>query len=215
MNNRKRPFHILLGVVGAFLLATTSQSFSQNAEKIEEELVKFKKGAVEQQKTPQFTVQNVVEKRFKPKDWLEIEFELETVAPKAPAGGQKQNFHDEVTMKYYVYLEPADATKKKTLTLDVNYVSVPVGETIHSVVYLSPTTLVNLTGNNIVDKSMVKFWGVEAYIGGKLVGMKSSTAGAWWKSDKAPTAEPGRLQLKSQTPFAPLWSDYYLEEKKL
>jgi hypothetical protein len=208
MNNHKRR---IISLAGAFLLAAISPIFAQAPEKMEEELVKFKKGEIASQNTPQFSLGNVKEKNFKPKEWLEIEFELE--AKQSKSVKDKKHFHDEVSMKYYVFLESTDAARRKTLTADINYVNMPLDENTHTVVYLSPTTLTNLTGSKIVDKGMIKLWGVEAYIGGKLVGFSSSNKMAWWKNEKAPPTELGRLQGRATTPFAPLWADYYVEEK--
>jgi hypothetical protein len=213
MNTLTRRFFLGLG----FCLALyTSTGFSQAPaeEKIEDEYVKIKKAEIAQQKAPDFSLKGATtDKKFKAKDWLELEFELEIKAPKNAKSNQ--HFLDELQLKYYVYLEPADATKKKTLTAEVNYINAPIGETTHSVVYLSNATLVNLTGDKVVSKGHVKYYGVEVYSGGKLVGRHSSTAGVWWTSPKAPPVEAGRLQQKSKTPFAPLWFDYYLEEKGL
>jgi hypothetical protein len=209
MNNLK---HRLLQLAGALAVLSASTSMAQQtAPKIEEELVKFKKGEVAQQKTPQFTVLGVTEKRFKPKDWLELEFELEAKQPKDVK--TKAFFIDELSIKYYAYLDNPDKEKKKVLTADITYINAPIGETTHSVVYLSNSSLVNLTGSNVISKSMVTLWGAEAYVGGKLVGFTSSNGAAWWTSPSAPRMEPGRLQSKNSTPFAPLFFDYYLEEK--
>jgi hypothetical protein len=202
----------LFPLTGALLALSIFPAFSQVAmPKIEEELVKFAKGEVAQQKTPQFTVQGVTEKRMKPKDWLEMEFELEAKQPKDSK--TKLNFLDEVSIKYYAYLESSDPEKRRTLTADITYLNVPIGEKMHSVVYLSNSSIVNMTGSTTISKSQLSHWGAEAYVGGKLVGFISDTNNTWWTHEKAPKPEPGRLQAKGATPFAPLFFDYYLEEK--
>jgi hypothetical protein len=179
--------------------------------KIEDEYIKVKKAEVAQQKTPEFTVGNVTQKRMKPKDWLEIEFELDITKPKEAKG--EVRYLDDVQIKYYVYLDAVAKEKARVLTADISYINAPVGETMHSVVYLSNASVTNLTGATTVDRGAVKFFGAEVSAGGKVVGWFSNNGSAWWKSPKAPPTEPGRLQPKAKTPFAPLWFDYYLEEK--
>ena len=98
------------------------------------------------------------------------------------------------------------------------HVNIPVGETMASVVYLSPSAIFNLTGRSRVEPSMVSRWGVEVFNGTQKVGFASSQgktptqAGAeWWKIPNAPPQTPGLLMNKAQTPFAPLWGDYHAE----
>jgi hypothetical protein len=178
-----------------------------------EELIKFKKVEIAAQKAPDFTLKGgTTDKRWKAKEWLEIDFEIDVKAPKA--ADRKLKFLDNVTIKYYVFMSPADQTKKKILVAEVTYLNVPIDETIHSVVYLSHSSIVNITGDKIVDKSQITFTGAEATYNGNLVGIYPKGAGAsWWKAPTAPPVEEGRLLPKHKTPFAPLWYDYYMEEK--
>ncbi len=182
-----------------------------------ETLVEFKKPEITVQKAPDFNLKGgVVDKRFKAKDWLEIEFEVEVKSP--PKGSPKEmKFLDGLQIKFFVYLQPVDATKVKVLTAEVSYLNVPIGhESSHCVVYLSPATILNLTGDKTANKGLITFLGAEATFNGAVVGTFVSTgtaANPWWKSPKAPPVEAGRLLPKHKTPFAPLWYDYYLEEK--
>lgn len=178
-----------------------------------EELFKIKKVEIATQKAPDYTIKGgTTDKRWKPKDWLEIDFEIDVKAPKNAAKTFK--FFDDVKIKYYIYMNPADATKKRVLVAEVSYINVPVDETIHSVVYLSHSSIVNITGDKLVDKGQIQFTGAEVTYNNTLVGLYPKAAGApWWKSDKTPPVEEGRLLPKNKTPFAPLWYDYYMEEK--
>jgi hypothetical protein len=187
---------------------------------VKEKLIEFKKHEIAAQKAPDFNLKGgTTDKRFKAKDWLELEFEVDVKAPKGSP--RELKFLDNVQIKFYAFLTPADATKKKVLVADVTYINVPIDDSAHVVVYLSPATLLNLTGDKIVNKAMISHMGAEATYNGATVGFFSS-AGApppapgkmgWWTNPAAPPAEAGRLLPKHKTPFAPLWYDYYLEEK--
>jgi hypothetical protein len=207
-----------LGLAGATsILQESTVAAAPAAAGKAEKIVDFKKHEVAAQKAPDFTLKGgATEKRFKAKEWIEIEFEIEINAPKAAPRDTK--FLDNIEISFYIFLQPADATKVKVLKADVTYINVPVGnDKQHVVVYLSPSTLLNLTGDKIVDKNMIKYLGAEAKYNGALAGIFVQGAGTpaapWWKAATAPPAEDGRLLPKHKTPFAPLWYDYYLEEK--
>ncbi|MBP7950798.1 MAG: hypothetical protein KA004_14195 [Verrucomicrobiales bacterium] len=224
MNHLPRRTFLGLGIGLAASISPSLSSFAAapaktgGADDLKEELVKFKKHEINGQKAPDFTVKNTTEKKFKAKDWLEIEFELECKAPKAAPKTTK--FLDELSVTFYAYLEPKDSSKRKILKAKVTYINVPVDEVTHCVVYLSPATILNLTGDRMADKALVRFAGAEAEYGGGVVGRWSSEGKSYWwtpevlaKSAKAPPVEEGRLLPKHKTPFAPLWFDYYMEEK--
>ena len=95
------------------------------------------------------------------------------------------------------------------------HANVAIGETGHSYVYITPSTILNLTGKPEGNIGAVKFWGVEALVGGEMVGFKASNGTAekpWWDSPSAPAKEAG-LKKKSETPFAIFWADYHFDEK--
>jgi hypothetical protein len=126
-------------------------------------------------------------------------------------------FYNSLTFKYYLFFANPDKDKQKILTAEVQHVNVPIGEEAASVVYLSPSTILNLTNKDRADANMITFWGLEIYDGSTLVGFGSSNnkgpadGGAWWKAPSAPAQAPGLLMTKNQTPFAPLWGDYHLD----
>jgi hypothetical protein len=68
---------------------------------------------------------------------------------------------------------------------------------------------------------MVSHLGAEAFYNGATVGLFTSPGGpppapgsyGWWTNKDAPPVESGLLLPKHKTPFAPLWYDYYLDEK--
>ena len=180
-----------------------------------EKLVDFNKVDINIQKTPQIQVPNVKDKRWTPKDWLEIEVEATAELSKNEKDRNKKS-HDEVTFKYFVYLQGATKEKSRVLTADVTHVNVPIKEKIHSVVYISPSQLQKLTDTTAVGQAsptMVKAWGVQAFINGQEVGRKTSEANKEWWTNPALPAQEASLLDKTQTPFAPLWGDFHLEVK--
>jgi hypothetical protein len=154
-----------------------------------------------------------VKKRWRPKDWLEIEVPFEA---KAPANKRDMKFYETLSFKYYIYVDSPEKEKRKILIADVTHVNIPIGEAMASVVYLSPQDILSLTGATRAVPNMITMWGIEVFNGTQLVGFISSRgksptqAGAqWWKGDNAPPQVPGLLRNKTQTPFAPLWYDYH------
>lgn len=181
-----------------------------------EKLVDIKDVIIQVQKTPDIAAKNVKEKRWVPKDWIEVEIPFVAIAPKAARGDFK--VFESLVFKYFVLFENPDPKKRKTLTTEVTHMNVPVGENVASVAYISPSSILALTGKPRAEANAVTFWGVEVTYNGNTVGFLSSKgktpsdAGAeWWKSDKAPPQAPGMLLNKSQTPFAPLWGDYHCD----
>jgi hypothetical protein len=191
---------LLLAVVSLFSGPVQAQDAPANPP---QNLVALGSPKAEVQFTPDFKVGNVKEKRWQPKQWLEIEIPFKA-AP--PPGKQDVKFYDTLTFKFYVFLEPADKDKVKVLTLEVNHINVPVGEDLASAVYLSPSTVLNLTGDSRPNPRLIKQIGVEVLNGGQMVGGYQAP---WWKSPKAPAQVQGVLLNKSQTPFAVLWGDYH------
>jgi hypothetical protein len=184
-----------------------------------EELVNIKKVNVGVQKTPKIQFDGPTDKRWTPKDWLEIEVDCDILKSKK-SPDPKQTTYDEVTLKFYLYLEGQDRTKSRILTGEVVHTNVPIDKDQHSVMYVTPSTIFDLTGKKEGNPASVKYWGVIATVGGNVVGYKVSSGAPgtadkpWWEmgGDKAPSKEAG-LKRKSETPFAMLWADYHLDER--
>jgi hypothetical protein len=174
-----------------------------------EKLVDLKDPSIQAQSTPDIKAAYVKEKRWKPKDWLEFEIPFIATAPRgAPS---TLTTYDQLTFKYYLFLDNPDKKKQRILTADVNHVNVPLNEGLASVVYLSPSAVLRLTGNNRVAPGAVTLWAVEVSREGKVVGFLSKDGKKWWESPSAPPTEAGVLKNKMETPFAPLWGDYHAE----
>lgn len=178
-----------------------------------EMLVDVDKVNVEIQKTPQFNVPNVKEKRFTPKDWIELEVDCKAKLSKDEKD-KNMKAYPVVEFKYYAYLSGnPDVKKNRVVTGSVTHVNVPVNEVVHSVMYISPATVLKITEGKPVAKTMVEAWGVAVFINGNEVGRKTSKANKeWWKDAGLPPQETALL-TKKNTPFAPLWYDYHLEEQ--
>ena len=99
----------------------------------------------------------------------------------------------------------------------------PIDEVSHSVVYISPSTILRVTGKPEGNVALVTGYAVEVTKAGETVGFFSKFQGSaqtnpeapgakWWDSPKAPPQEPALLS-KIQSPFGPLWGDYHADVK--
>lgn len=169
-------------------------------------------------------------KRFKEKWWLEIEVEFEV---DARVGRDTPNFIDELEFRYYVAVENGERSREnpaEILVIEkiVRHVNIPVGESIYSSVYLSPSSVQRITGSRSsgrASKSTVKEVTVQIFHNGQTVGGSTTTGrmsddgrmqDPWWTklgSGKMMRTEAIPLLPKDETPFAPMWWDRYAEPK--
>ena len=164
------------------------------------------KVAMNQQKTPNYSVTGVTDKRWDPKTWLEFEVIFDTKVKQTKASAI-----DGLVAKFYMVLDNiASKEEARTLVGEVKMMSVPANEKSATVLYLSPGAIEKITGSRTGAKA--NFWGIEFLYNGVLVGKESSNGNDWWKSPKAYPVASGILKKKSETPFAPLWGDFYVSE---
>lgn len=207
----------MLAMGGFLFVPATVNAQAPAAAPQQEELVKISKVNIGVQKTPKIQAEGPTDKRWKPRDWLEIEVDCEAQHSKK-AKDPKALTYPEVTIKFYVYLEGQSKEKSRILTGEMVHANVPIKEEGHSVMYVHPDTIRSLTGKKEGNVGAVKFWGVEALIGGEMVGYKVSPGAPgsakepWWNVAGAPSKEAG-LKKKSETPFAMLWADYHYDER--
>ncbi len=169
-------------------------------------------------KTPDISGGPAGKGKGKGRDFLAVE----VVFSWAPREQKAPSHADEATLNYYVLLNnkgmnPEDPKGETLLTGSVTHISIPQSKDLKSVIYVSPRTMEKFfhgktptTLNNIVRDI-----GVTITRGGEVVAQGS------WKSDirnKTPwwaamPATDGFLLNKNQTPFAPLFWDYYEEIK--
>ena len=158
---------------------------------------------VETMQTPQFAYDGESKKLPSAKEWVEIEVEFEA------EGTFKDGFVPELEFTFYVVM---DDEAKTMLVERVTYVNILQKEEIFANVFVSPTTVMKLTGSEATSSSVVAGVAVEIRFQGALVGGDTTqkSGGSWWQT-RPQTA--GMLLRKSRTPFAILWTDRYAEIK--
>lgn len=170
--------------------------------------VDIKRVTVAEQPTPQYGAGNVKDKRWRPKNWVEVDVEFDVKLP-ASAGGNKGTYGS-LQMIVYLALQHSNAEGKREVvegTLDL--VNVPAGEN-HALAYVSPSSMKLIFQKDVVTVSSdIQGWGVEVLAEGKRVAGDSSIAKSpWWEKKDGFAFLQGMLLHKSQTPFAILWGDY-------
>lgn len=159
---------------------------------------------------------NTGKKKWSPKNWLEMEVEVELDA--AGKGVPEDGHIDTLSVTWYVAVANKNGKKgdPKTLILSktVTHVNIPIGEPFFLSSYLSPATVKRLTGSDRASKSTVKAVGGEINCPNAVEAVKfSNFRGAFWETKSDTVAESNRFPLlsKDETPFKFLWWDRYLE----
>lgn len=145
------------------------------------------------------------------RDWfvIEVEFGYQRMGPNDPP------FLDELTFNYYVALNNRGPQNPQPtlLTGTIIHVAMPESKGMRSVAFVSPRTLERFfegrapTNANQVTMAV----GVTITRAGQVVAEKSTGEGAnrpqWWT--QLQQGPPGLVLNKNETPFAPLFGDYY------
>jgi len=162
-------------------------------------------------------------KRFKPKDWLEMEVSFEAKT-KSKREEPKSGFFDKITVKWYIAMkDPENSKKLILLEKEITHVNIPVGEEVFSSVYLSPSSLKRLNGGREGGgKNSLEVVGGEiSYQGRPLARFTSQKKSGWpekpwWNSGSLSRSDTIQVFNKNETPFKPFWYDRYaeIEEKK-
>lgn len=174
--------------------------------------VNLKRTTVGEQPTPQYNAGAVKEKRWRPKNWIEVDVEFDIKVP-AEAGGNKGSYG---ALKVNIYLATQHVNKEGKRTVlkgSFDVVSIPAGESSHVLAYVSPANLRAIfQKDNVTASSDIQGWGVEVLADGQRVAGDSSLGKeAWWETKKdAFEISEGMLVHKSKTPFSILWGDYDL-----
>ena len=151
------------------------------------------------------------QKSFKPKDWLEIEATLKVSLSPAP----KSKTCDKITVKWFIAVKnPEKSGTLLLLSKDIDYVNVPLDEDIVCSVYLSPASMVSLTGSSKGGKRAVEYVGYEVLVNGTKAAEETNKGKAgWWNtaSPKISKSDSPPLLNKSETPFSNMWWDAYAE----
>lgn len=175
--------------------------------------VKIKGAQVDGQFTPQFSVPNVKDKRFRPKSWLELDVAFE--ADKAPTPDRNPMI-DSLEFKFFVLLNVRNKEGKLTmLTASATFINIMEKEEAHVLMYVSPASLTKfLQKTTAFTPADVSAFGVEIYKDGAAAGRHISAGGVpFWEKAENFVVVDGALLPKAKTPFAPLWGDYDVEMK--
>ncbi|MGJ8697162.1 MAG: Amuc_1102 family pilus-like protein [Verrucomicrobiaceae bacterium] len=151
-----------------------------------------------------------VNKKFRPKDWLEIEVQMKVTKVKPEP---QDEYLDNVTVKWWIVVKGQD---RKTYLMEksIQHVNIPVGEQVVSSVYLSPNALKRITGKDSAGDNDLEAVGGEVHYNGELVGFFSDKLKAgWWRKDLGSVERTQKFPLldKNETPFKFLWYDRYAE----
>ncbi|MFY8216192.1 MAG: Amuc_1102 family pilus-like protein [Chthoniobacterales bacterium] len=145
------------------------------------------------------------------KDWLivEVEFSYE------PRGASEPQFLDDLVFNYYIALNNKSAKNPQPtlITGSVTHVAIPKGKELRSSAFVSPRTLERFFDGKVPANAAqaVAAVGITITRGGQVVAEMSTGEGKgiqqWWT--RFQQAPPGYVLNKNETPFAPLFGDYY------
>ena len=170
---------------------------------------------LDQQQTPQIQATNIVDKKWRPKNWVEIEVAFDVKLAR-DVGGRKGSLEG-MEVKYFIGVnQKSEDGKNIVLSGTMSYKDVPADTDCFGLAFVSPSTLKRVLMKDGGGKGDVVAYGVEVLVGGTRVASGSSTGSPWWYdpatqglSDKF-SFEDGAVLPKSKTPFAPFWGDYDL-----
>jgi hypothetical protein len=192
----------------AILVAATSLSLAQAPAG---QVIKITDIQPTLEKSPEFNVPIGPQRKANSQDWLWIEVSFQCRIP-----GVNPPALPEVTFNYYVLLNnPSPQNRTGTLlTGSVVHTGVISGtDTHHSVMLISPQTLKGMFGGKTPSSvaAAIQAIGVTATVQGQMQSELSIGKGKgrpqWWNSFQQ--GPPGLVLSKDQTPFAPLFYDYF------
>lgn len=173
-----------------------------------------KPAKVREVETPIFGANNVGDRSWRPKKWLEMDAEFEVKLP-AAAGGRKGSLSSMVVNFYVGFNHQSKAGKYEYAKGSFTVENVPSNEKCHLLGFLPPAVLHRvLEKENFNSSSDVKAWGFEVMVDSKRLAAESSTGGPWWDKSDGLELIDGSLLAKRDTPFSVLWGDYDVPTKK-
>jgi hypothetical protein len=195
----------LLAALGAAMTVTSALNAQAPGIKLS-----VSKVNLEAQNTPQIQAANIVDKRWKPKTWLELDTEFDIKLPRTE-GGEKGTY-PALEFKYYLVLNAsAKDGKRIMLTGTVNYQNIPADDKCHALAFVSPAVLKRaLMKDQPASKADVVAFAVEIVAEGQVVGGKAEGPGAgkWWEDATKFSTIDGAVTGKDKTPFNVFWGDY-------
>lgn len=175
----------ILSVLSLALLVFTSHAFAADY------AIRAVRPAVVPSPDIQFT--GTQHRSGRAENWLEVEVDFES----------NVEWTDELTFKYYILVAG------KCLTGEVTHVSIPRGRDLHSVMYVSPRSLLRALEGRPLTSAAIENVAVQIVNKGAVVDTKSMKNGAnpqWFQSMQQ---IPGLVLNKNETPFQPLYWDRY------
>jgi hypothetical protein len=162
--------------------------------------------------TPAISFQGTQKTSGAPKKWLEIEVSF-LWKPRVAT----EKFTDDLTFNYYVLLANRSTAfpQGTLLTGQVTHTAIQANQNdLKSVMYVSPGAMERFFDGKIPSSSAsaIVDAGITITRQGQVVASKSfKGSGEWWPNYQQ---MPGYLLNKNETPFAPLYWDYYQAVKK-
>lgn len=172
----------------SFLLAASA--YAQVPAVITARDIKIEKISPSVTSSPEYQVRNTTDKRATYLKWLEVEVEFSV---------DRVELVDELTFEYLVEING------KLCPGEVTHVNIPKGNSLYSVMYMSPRAIDRLTMNKPLTAGMIGNMWVTIKKQGQTLATKSVHAGA----PKNQQQFPGLLVSKNETPFQVLWWDRY------
>jgi len=206
MKNRNQSVISLAAAMLGLAVFAPLQGFAQGAAKAEVDKITF-------DALPSPDISTAKAKNFKAKDWLEVEARVRMQAVPVPASG----FLDKITVKWYIAAENVGGKATALLTKEVSYVNVPVNEYFFVSVYLSPSSVKRITGDERASERSVKAVALQILYNGKEIGTQSSSGpDNWWNNPVLGQMSGVQVLNKNETPFKAFWWDRYgeIEEQR-
>lgn len=210
------PFPPFMKSIVLMLTWAALAAVSVHAQSNDKPQVKIKGLKLTQMETPQFAASNVPDKRWRPKNWLELDLEFDVKLP--PSAGGRNGSLPSIMVNYYLMTStPAKDGKRDVIKGSFNYVDIPAAETCHALAFVSPSSLRRIMSKDtFVATSDITTWGIEVIVDGqRAAGESSGGAGPWWETgaDKCNFID-GVMLSKRETPFGILWGDYDVPVRK-
>jgi len=168
---------------------------------------------IESQPTPQIQATNVKDKRWRPKNWLEVQVDFKATIARSLGG--REGTYPSIEVKYFLALagKKNKDGKQIVITGTIPYKDV-ANEECHTLAFVSPAALKRLLEKENGGKADISLFGCEITAGSEVLGGKSSTGGKWWEAASDKMALEEVLVSKDKTPFATLWGDFDLAAAK-
>lgn len=198
----------------ALLALVTASLVSQASAQAPQIKVDIKELKLEQQLTPMFQAAGVVEKRWKPKTWIELDMGIKIKLPRAEGGDDASAGSLEV--RYFVATSAKDKEGKIiVISGNITYENIPADDEAHALAYISPSTLKRVLMKDNGNKADVSAFGVDIYYNGQPTATQSSAGQRWWANGTEPNSDKFTFQEgilpKAKTPFAIMFGDYDLQ----